>query len=202
MDEFSEMCMIAYLTDKWFVENKYAYDRRQSFASALGLKDAIVRKVFRASFRTDNPILECICIKAFENKCSKEELLRSVNAAFEKEKLGYQINKYDINKGPFIIETGSSNIDLSSLNRQSKIFCIIAEKCGPDIRYVLHFLVPYTILKTWFLNKPSDVVNRTVTTLKQWIFKMKKNDATWWRIQAVLKFLRREDVIQAIVGEK
>lgn len=100
------------------------------------------------------------------------------------------------------VETGSSNIDLSSLNRQSKIFCIIAEKCGPDIRYVLHFLVPYTILKTWFLNKPSDVVNRTVTTLKQWIFKMKKNDATWWRIQAVLKFLRREDVIQAIVGEK
>lgn len=94
--------MIAYLTDKWFMENtEQVFNQRQEFALHLGLKDDKVGKIFSTYFRTQNPILECVCSKAFETKCSKEELLSSVNKAFENSGFSHEITEEEISESPF-----------------------------------------------------------------------------------------------------
>lgn len=55
-------------------------------------------------------------------------------------------------------------------------------------------------IRNYFLNKPNDVVERIVATLEQWIITTKKDEVVWWRIQAVLTFLERDDVIEAVVN--
>lgn len=106
---------------------------------------------------------------------------------------------------PFLwhfIETDGSNVDLSTLDKRSKIFRNMAVNCGDESRYVLHFLVPYKIVKNCFLNTPNSVEDRTVATLGQCMVKTKKENITWWRFRALLKFLGREDVIDELVGEE
>lgn len=101
--EHIQKCMIAYLTDKWFMENAVqANGLRQLFAYQLGLTDAKVGQIFGTTLRTEYPILECVCSKAFENNCSKKDLLNSVNVAFKNVELGYEIEENEINNGLFI----------------------------------------------------------------------------------------------------
>ncbi|XP_057297820.1 uncharacterized protein LOC130628821 [Hydractinia symbiolongicarpus] len=203
-DEFLDKCMIAYLTEKWFMENtEQVLDKKQDFAFQLGLKDEKVGKIFSTNFRTQNPILECVCSKAFETKCSKEQLLSSVNEAFENSGFSHEITEEEISDGPFKkIETGGSTIDLSTVRKRNKFFRDMAIWCGDENRYVLHFLVPYMIVRNCFLNQPNSVEDRTVATLKQWTVKTKKENITWGRFRALLNFLGREDVVHELVGEK
>ncbi|XP_057300562.1 uncharacterized protein LOC130633823 [Hydractinia symbiolongicarpus] len=201
-DEHIRKCMIAYLTDKWFMENAVqANGLRQEFAYHLGLMDAKVGRIFGTTFRTENPILECVCSKAFENNCSTKDLLNSVNVAFKNVGLVYEIEENEINKSPFnSIDTSNSNIDFHTRKGRSTVFHTIADKSGYEGRYVLHFLVPYGTIQNYFLNKPNNVVERILATLEQWIITTKKDEVVWWRIQAVLTFLGRNDVIEAVIN--